>query len=71
VTSNPFIYDLSGRCVALDQKRQKYENIARDVLDVGRTDPAMATMMLGQADDNFTGIEANIRKILNAITADS
>ena len=31
----------------------------------------MATMMLGQTDDSFTEIEANIRKILNAITADS
>ena len=32
---------------ALDQKLQRYESTARDVLDVGRTDPAMATMMLG------------------------
>jgi ABC-type multidrug transport system fused ATPase/permease subunit len=55
----------------LSQKLQKYESTARDVLDVGRTDPPMATMMLGQTDDSFTEIEANIRKILNAITADS
>jgi len=56
---------------ALDQKLQKYEGTARDVLDVGRTDPPMATMMLGQTDDSFTEIEGNIRKILNAITAES
>ena len=56
---------------ALDQKLQKYESTARDVLDVGRTDPPMATMMLGQTDDSFTEIESNIRKILNAISAES
>jgi methyl-accepting chemotaxis protein len=56
---------------ALDQKLQKYESTARDVLDVGRTDPPMATMMLGQTDDSFTEIEGNIRKILNAIIAQS
>jgi len=55
----------------LQGKLQKYESTARDVLDVGRTDPPMATMMLGQTDDSFTGIEANIRKILNAIVAES
>ncbi|MGB3744677.1 MAG: methyl-accepting chemotaxis protein [Xanthobacteraceae bacterium] len=56
---------------ALEGKLQKYESTARDVLDVGRTDPPMATMMLGQTDDSFTGIEAYIRKILNAISAES
>jgi methyl-accepting chemotaxis protein len=56
---------------ALDQKLQKYESTARDVLDVGRTDPPMATMMLGQTDDSFTDIESNIRTILNAISAES
>src|SRR6516164_9339401 len=56
---------------ALDQKLQKYEGTARDVLDVGRTDPPMATMMLGQTDDSFTEIESNIREILNALMAES
>jgi tellurite resistance protein len=55
----------------LSQKLQKYESTARDVLDVGRTDPPMATMMLGQTDDSFTEIEANIRNILNAFIAES
>ena len=56
---------------ALDRKLQKYESTARDVLDVGRTDPPMATMMLGQTDDSFTEIESNIREILNALMAES
>jgi len=56
---------------ALEEKLQKYERTVRDVLDVGRTDPPMATMMLGQTDDSFTEIEGNIRKILNTIAAQS
>ncbi len=56
---------------ALQGKLDKYQSAAKDVLDVGRTDAAMATMMLGQTDDEFTGIEGDIRKILTAITAQS
>jgi hypothetical protein len=56
---------------ALEEKLQKYERTVRDVLDVGWTDPPMATMMLGQTDDSFTEIEGNIRKILNTIVAQS
>src|SRR6202790_2354226 len=56
---------------ALHPKLEKYESTAKDVLDIGSTDAAMAMMMLGQADDNFTGIEDDIRKILTAITAQS
>jgi methyl-accepting chemotaxis protein len=63
--------EIKAQLSALDQKLQKYEGTARDVLDVGRTDPPMATMMLGQTDDSFTEIEGNIRKILNAIMAGS
>ena len=56
---------------ALRPKLAKYESTAKDVLDVGSTDAPMATMMLGQTDDRFTGIEVDIRKILTAITAQS
>ena len=47
------------------------ERSTKNRKNVGRTDPPMATMMLGQTDDSFTEIEGNIRKILNAITAES
>jgi methyl-accepting chemotaxis protein len=57
--------------IALRDKLSKYESTAKDVLEVGSTDPAMATMMLGQTDDRFTGVESDIRKILGAITAQS
>ena len=56
---------------ALQGKLTQYQSTARDVLDVGSTDPAMATMMLGQTDDRFTSIQNDIRKILTAITAQS
>ncbi len=56
---------------ALQRKLDKYQSAAKDVLDVGSTDAPMATMMLGQTDDEFTGIEGDIRKILTAITAQS
>ena len=51
---------------ALQTNLKQYESTAKDVLDVGTTDPAMATMMLGQTDDKFTSIEGDIRKILTA-----
>ena len=54
---------------ALHPKLEKYESTAKDVLDIGSTDAAMATMMLGQVDDNFTGIEDDVRKILTAVSA--
>jgi methyl-accepting chemotaxis protein len=56
---------------ALSGKLTKYEGTAKDVLDVGSTDAAMATMMLGQTDDRFTSIEGDVRNILTAITTQS
>jgi methyl-accepting chemotaxis protein len=66
-----FSPEIKTQLSALEEKLQKYESTVRDVLDVGRTDPPMATMMLGQTDDSFTAIELNIRKILDAIIAQS
>jgi methyl-accepting chemotaxis protein len=56
---------------ALRDKLAKYESTAKDVLDVGSSDPAMATMMLGQTDDRFTNIESDVRTILGAIAQQS
>jgi len=56
---------------ALQGKLAKYESTAKDVLDVGSTDAAMATMMLGQADDSFTGVEGDVRRVLAATTSQS
>lgn len=56
---------------ALGTKLAEYKSTANDVLDVGATDAAMATMMLGQTDDRFTSIEGNIRNILAAVTSQS
>ena len=56
---------------ALHTKIKEYERTTRDVLEVGRTDAAMATMMLGQTDGKYVGVEEDIRKILAVIAADS
>ena len=56
---------------ALQTKIKDYERTTRDVLEVGRTDAAMATMMLGQTDDKYVGVEEDIRKIFAVIAADS
>jgi methyl-accepting chemotaxis protein len=72
LTARPdFSPEIKTELNALEEKLQKYESTVRDVLDVGRTDPPMATMMLGQTDDSFTAIELNIRRILDAIIAQS
>jgi methyl-accepting chemotaxis protein len=57
--------------IALQAKLAQYQSTATDVLDVGSTDAAMATMMLGQTDDKFTSIENDIRRILTSVTAQS
>ncbi len=56
---------------ALQVKLAQYQSTAKDVLDVGATDAAMATMMLGQTDDKFTSIENDIRGILTSVSAQS
>jgi diguanylate cyclase (GGDEF)-like protein len=43
----------------------KYVQAAKDTLDVGRTDPPMATMMLGATDDDFQKVASNLGKMSN------
>jgi len=40
---------------------------AKDTLDVGQSDPAMATMMLGQTDDSFKAVDADFQSMANDI----
>jgi len=42
---------------------QKSVRRAKDNIDVGQTDAAMATMMLGQTDDSFKAVYADIQKV--------
>ena len=53
-------------------KWRKYESSARDTLDIGKTDAAMATMMLGEADDKFAAVANAIKAMTNsaALTTD-
>ena len=49
---------------------QKCINQAKDTIDVGQTDSAMATMMLGQTDDSFKAVYSDIQKMsLKTISA--
>ena len=48
-------------------KWKQYESSARDTLDVGSTDAAMATMMLGQADDKFAAVANDIKAMANTV----
>ena len=42
---------------------EKCKSQAKDTIDVGRTDAPMATMMLGQTDDSFKAVDADIQKM--------
>jgi methyl-accepting chemotaxis protein len=55
----------------LHTKLKEYASTAKDTLDVGSIDAPMATMMLGQTDDNFIKISRDIRKLLAATTLQS
>jgi serine phosphatase RsbU (regulator of sigma subunit)/PAS domain-containing protein len=65
--------DLSGEeRSALQDLVAKWESCkaqARDTIDVGRTDAPMATMMIGQTDDSFEAVDADLRKMSQALIA--
>jgi methyl-accepting chemotaxis protein len=41
---------------------------AKDTIDVGQTDAAMATMMLGQTDDTFEDVDKELQSLSRAIS---
>lgn len=47
----------------LKLKWQKYKGEAKDAIDVGQTDAAMATMLLGQTDDGFEAVDADLETL--------
>ncbi|HEX3882274.1 MAG TPA: response regulator [Stellaceae bacterium] len=58
---------------ALQQLLTKWQDCkskARDTLEVGRTDAAMATMMIGETDDSFKAVDSDLKQMVLAITAD-
>jgi len=50
-------------------KWQSCRSQARDTIDVARTDAPMATMMIGQTDDSFGAVDADLRKMSQALAA--
>jgi len=55
--------------VALLTEWRACQSKARDTIEVGQTDAAMATMLLGQTDDSFKAVDADFQKMSLAITA--
>jgi signal transduction histidine kinase/DNA-binding response OmpR family regulator len=64
--------DLSGpertAMQGLLAKWQICKNQAKDTIDVGQTDAAMATMMLGQTDDTFKAVDTDLQDLSAAIS---
>ena len=53
----------------LISKWEQYEKSALDTIEVGSTDAAMATMMLGQTDDKFTAVANDFKSMANSVAA--
>jgi methyl-accepting chemotaxis protein len=50
------------------ERWQKCRSQAKDTIDVGQTDAAMATMMLGQTDDSFKAVDADLENMSTTTT---
>jgi signal transduction histidine kinase/HAMP domain-containing protein len=65
--------DLSAKEIldlkTLISKWKEYESSALDTIEVGSTDAAMATMMLGQTDDKFTAVANDFKSMANSVAA--
>src|ERR1035437_4174763 len=53
----------------LISKWEEYESSALDTIEVGSTDAAMATMMLGQTDEKFTAVANDFKSMANSVAA--
>jgi len=53
----------------LISKWKNYESSARDTIDVGSSDPAMGTMMLGQTDEKFLAVANDFQQMANSVVA--
>ncbi len=51
----------------LGARWKDYERAVKDTLEVGSTDAAMATMMLGQSDDKFKLLATDFQRLSNSI----
>src|ERR1035437_8188192 len=53
----------------LISKWKEYESSAIDTIEVGSSDAAMATMMLGQTDEKFTAVANDFKNMANSVAA--
>lgn len=54
--------------VQLSTKWQACKGLAIDTLDIGETDAAMATMMMGQTDDSFKAVDQDFQEMSKVTT---
>ncbi len=51
----------------LISKWKRFDSSVRDTIEVGSSDAAMATMMLGQTDEKFTALAADFKKMFDLV----
>jgi signal transduction histidine kinase len=65
--------DLSGQeRASLQRLMAKWKNAkskAQDTIEVGRTEPAMATLLLSETDDSFEAVDSDLKQMSLAVTA--
>ncbi|MGB6733833.1 MAG: PAS-domain containing protein [Xanthobacteraceae bacterium] len=72
LAQRPDLSDLERTSLqALLVKWKDCRDHAKDTIDVGQTDAAMATMMLGQTDDTFKAVDNDLQDLSQAISYDS
>jgi len=72
LAQRPDLSDLERNSLqALLVKWKDCRDHAKDTIDVGQTDAAMATMMLGQTDDTFKAVDTDLQDLSAAISFDS
>ncbi len=72
LAQRPDLSDLERTSLqALLVKWKDCRDHAKDTIDVGQTDAAMATMMLGQTDDTFKAVDNDLQDLSQAISYNS
>ncbi|HYA04488.1 MAG TPA: response regulator [Xanthobacteraceae bacterium] len=72
LAQRPDLSDLERTSLqALLVKWKDCRDHAKDTIDVGQTDAAMATMMLGQTDDTFKAVDTDLQDLSAAISYNS
>jgi adenylate cyclase len=61
--------DQKAQLKKISSELKSYENSTRDTIEVGSTDPAMGTMMLGQTDEKFLAVATDFQQLSDSAAA--